>query len=119
MANLRSQRVAEEIKKEIARILKHELKDPRIGFASITSAEVSGDLRSAKIYVSILGDAEAQRQTMEALNKANGFIRREIGKRVLLRYTPELIFKFDRSIEHGAKIAKLLTEIKEVGEEAD
>jgi ribosome-binding factor A len=117
MVSHRFQRIAEEIKKEIAQIIKHELKDPRIGFASITEVEVTGDLHYAKVYVSIFGDEEAQRQSMEALNKASGFIRREIGKRVSLRYTPEIIFKFDRSIEQGAKIAKLLTEINEAREE--
>ncbi|WP_227766597.1 30S ribosome-binding factor RbfA [Zhaonella formicivorans] len=111
----RSQRVAEEMKREVAEILRNELKDPRIGFVTITSVEVSGDLRYAKVYVSVYGKSEEQKQTLEALNKASGFVRREIGKRIQLRYTPEIVFKFDESIEHGAKIAELLNKVQAEG----
>ncbi|MEW6661204.1 MAG: 30S ribosome-binding factor RbfA [Bacillota bacterium] len=106
-------RVAEEMKKEIADILQNEVKDPRVGFVTITSVELSTDLRNAKIFVSIFGDEEKQRQCLEALHKATGFVRREIGQRIKLRHTPELVFKFDSSIEHGDKIARLLSKVVE------
>jgi len=106
-------RVAEEMKKEIADILHNELKDPRLVFMTITAAELSTDLRSAKIYVSIFGDEEKQQECLKALQKATGFVRREIGQRIKLRHTPELVFKFDASIAHGDKIARLLSKIAE------
>lgn len=112
----RCQRVAEEMKREIAQILRDELKDPRIGFVTITSVEVTGDLRYAKVFVSIYENAEEQKQTLQALNSASGFVRREIGKRIKLRYTPEIIFKFDDSIQHGAKIAELLHKVQAEGD---
>jgi ribosome-binding factor A len=109
----RNLRVAEEMKKEIADILQHELKDPRIGFVTITSVELSTDLRNAKVFVSIFGDEEKRHQCLEALNKATGFVRRAIGQRIKLRHTPDLVFKFDSSIEHGDKIARLLSKVSE------
>lgn len=109
----RQLRVAEEMKKEIADILRNEVKDPRVGFVTITSVELSTDLRTAKIFVSIFGDKEEQRKCLEALHKATGFVRREIGRRIKLRHIPELVFKFDSSIEHGDKIARLLSKIVE------
>lgn len=116
MAFHRAQRVAEQIKKEVAQILRDELKDPRIGFATITSVEISSDLRYVKIFVSVYGSEEEKKQTLEALNNASGFIRREIGQRIKLRYTPEIMFKFDESIEHGARIAEILNKIHAEGE---
>jgi ribosome-binding factor A len=110
---MRAQRVAEQMKKVVAGIIEKELKDPRIGFVTVTSVELSNDLRYAKIYVSIYGDEKQKKDSLEGLRKATGFVRKEIGKRIKLRYTPEIEFKFDSSIEHGAKIAKLLSEVKE------
>lgn len=116
MAFYRAQRVSEQMKKEIAQILQDELKDPRIGFVTITSVEVTNDLRHAKVFVSVFGDEEDKKQTLEALSKASSFIRKEIGKRIKLRYTPEIIFRSDESIEHGAKIAEILNKINSEGE---
>ena len=112
----RSQRVAEEMKREIAQILREELKDPRIGFITITSVEVTRDLRYAKVFISVYGGEPVKKQSLEALNKASGFVRKEVGRRIQLRYTPEISFAFDNSIEHGAKISKLLTKIKKEGD---
>lgn len=116
MVSHRSLRVSEQIKKEIAHIIENQLKDPRIGFVTVTSVELSGDLRHAKVFVSVYGNELQKEESLKGLQKAAGFIRREIGQRIKLRYTPEISFKFDDSIEHGAKIAKLLTEVRQEGE---
>lgn len=104
------------MKREIAQILREELKDPRIGFITITSVEVTRDLRYAKVFISVYGGEPVKKQSLEALNKASGFVRKEVGRRIQLRYTPEISFAFDNSIEHGAKISKLLTKIKKEGD---
>lgn len=117
MSQLRASRVAEEIKKEVTQMLRDELKDPRIGFVTVTSVEVTPDIRYARIYVSVLGSAEDTKQTLIALNKARGFIRSELGKRIRLRYTPEIEFRFDESIKQGARIMELLVEVKEANDE--
>lgn len=108
----RANRIAEEIKREVAYLLRGELKDPRIGFVTLTSVEVSNDLRHAKIFVSTMAPVEEREKTLQALNSAQGFIRNELGKRLRLRYTPEISFKFDESIEHGAKILELLNQVQ-------
>lgn len=112
----RPERVGEAIKEEISDILRNEIKDPRIGFVSVVEVEVSPDLRHAKVYVSVLGDEEARVQSLKGLESATGFIRSEIGRRIRLRHTPEILFRLDKSIEHGVKIARLLNEIRPDGE---
>lgn len=109
----RASRVAEEIKKEITQMLRDEIKDPRIGFVTVTGVEVTPDIRYAKVFVSVYGDADAQAQSLDALEKAKGLVRSEIGKRIRLRYAPEVSFKLDTSIEYGARIMKLLAEVKD------
>lgn len=111
MARIRASRVGEQIKKELSQIIQQELKDPRIGFVTVTAVEMSGDLAQAKVYVSIMGDEEQQKNTLEGLEKARGFLRSEVGSRVQLRYTPELLFKIDQSLAHGQHISKLLEEV--------
>lgn len=111
MVNYRFKRLEEDFKREVSSIIKNEVKDPRVGFVSIVSIEISRDLRYAKIYISILGNEENVKETMTALKNASGFIRREIAHRVQLRHTPEITFIFDDSIAHGAKISKILNEI--------
>lgn len=113
MANLRADRLAELIKEEISSILQREAKDPRIGFVTVTDVEVSTDLRHVKTFVSVYGDEASKAETMKALESATGFIRSEIGRRIRLRHTPEIVFKFDASIERGVRIFKLLEEVKE------
>lgn len=113
MAKVRVGRVGEQIKKEISQLIQYEVKDPRIGFVTVTGVEVTGDLSQAKIYISILGNEEELQNTLVALEKAKGFLRSEIGKRIRLRHTPELIFKLDESIAYGSKIEKLLKNIQE------
>lgn len=111
----RPERLAEAIKKEVSELLRYDLKDPRIGFASITSVEVTRDLRYATIFISVFGQAPDQKGTIEALQKAQGFIRGELSRRIRLRYTPELTFKLDESIGRGTKIIALMQEVKEKG----
>jgi ribosome-binding factor A len=89
------------------------LKDPRLGFVTITSVETSPDLRTARVYYSVLGTDEQQEACAEGLRAATGHIRGEVGHRVRLKYTPALVFETDRGIEEGIKISKLLREIAE------
>lgn len=116
MNKRRLQRMAEEIKREISAILQEEIKDPRVSWASVTRVEVSNDLGHAVVYVSVLGDEAKQQEAMEALERAKGFVRGEVGNRIRLRHVPELAFRLDRSIEHGIKISSLLNELKDRGE---
>lgn len=108
----RTDRVGETIKKEISNLLQREIKDPRIGFVSLTRVKVSKDLRYATVHVSIMGDEEAKRVSMEGLTSATGFIRRELWKRLRMRRVPELDFKMDDSIEYGVHISKLLRDLE-------
>lgn len=108
MAAHRQDRIEEEIKKELSEIIK-ELKDPRIsGLVSVIAVSVTKDLRYAKAYISVLGTEEELENTIKGLTSAGGYIRREIGARVGLRYTPEFVFKADSSIERGAYINSLI-----------
>lgn len=113
MAKHRVGRVSETVKEEISQILHDELKDPRIGFVTVTGADVASDLGHAKVFVSIMGSSEQVKESIIALNRAAGFVRTELGKRVRLRHTPELVFKLDSSIEQGVRIAALLDEVLE------
>ncbi|MGE5588502.1 MAG: 30S ribosome-binding factor RbfA [Clostridia bacterium] len=118
MARLRVERVAEAIRSEVADILAREIKDPRLGFATVTDVEVSDDLRHVKVFVSVMGDKAQVDETMAALESATGFVRSEIGRRIRLRHTPEIVFRYDTSIKRGARVFELLKEIhstKETG----
>lgn len=104
----RIDKINEEVRRELANIIR-ELKDTRIPMmTSVVAVNVTNDLRYAKAYISVMGDEETQKKAMEGLKSAAGFVRREIGKRIDLRYTPEFIFELDHSIEHGAHIEELL-----------
>ena len=116
MAKNRSARVGELLKKEISQIILREMKDPRIGFVSVTDVEVTGDLRQAKVFVSVYGSDKEKEETMEGLDKATGFIRKLVGERVKIYHTPELLFRYDNSIEHGVHISKIIDDLKEQGE---
>ena len=106
----RIDRISEEVRRELDAIIREELNDPRVdGTFSITRAEVTGDLRYAKVYVSVLED-DKRDGLMDALKNAKGFIRRSLGKRMIIRYAPELIFVSDKNIEYGVHIAKVLSE---------
>ncbi|MBN3871831.1 MAG: 30S ribosome-binding factor RbfA [Nostoc sp.] len=111
--NRRVSRVAELIKREVSQMLLNGIKDDRVGtgMVSVTDVDVSGDLQHAKIYVSIYGTDEAKVETMAGLKSATGYVRSELGARVRLRRTPEVIFVEDRSIERGNKVLALLNQL--------
>lgn len=113
MSGSRAERLAELIKVEASAIIQRDLKDPRIGFASITDVVVSADLRHAKIFVSVLGDAEAKRRTMEGLERARGHVRSELGGRLEVRFVPEILFRLDESIERGERVRSLMRGVAE------
>ncbi len=115
----RPERLAEIIKQEVSDMLRNELKDPRIGFVTITEVEVSSDLRHAKIFFSVLGPEEEAKASLEALNRARGYVRSELGRRIRLRYTPEIYFTLDHSIQRGIRVMELLHEVKERGAVTD
>lgn len=114
--SMRANRVAEQMKKELTDIIGRKMKDPRIGFVTVTDVRVTGDLQQATVYVSVLGDEEQKQNTLIGLAKATGFIRSEIGKRIRLRITPEIAFEWDESIDYGNRIETLISQIhKEQG----
>ena len=109
---LRIEKLQELIKQETGKMLLNDIKDPRIGFVTVTDVEMTGDLREAKIFVSVMGDAQQVKNSLEGLNSALGFVRREIGKRIRLRFTPEISFALDTSLDYGDHIQKLLLQVE-------
>lgn len=110
----RSERVGQEIQVAIARLLtRGELKDPRIGYITLTGVKVSPDLKVARVYYSMMGTEEERKETQKGLDAAKGFIRREVTEAVNLRVSPEIFFTFDESLERGDRIERLLREVKE------
>lgn len=107
----RSQRVSDLIREEIADIIMNKVKDPRLGFVTVTGAKITEDLKIATIYLSILKEEEKE-TTLEMLNSAKGFIRAELAKRLRMKFIPSLTFRIDESLEYGVRIEKLLREIK-------
>lgn len=113
MANYRNNRINEEIKKELSDIIRNNVKDPRItAMVSITDVNVTKDLRYAKVYVSIYGSNEEIESTFTALKSSSGFMRKELGNRINIRYIPQLIMEKDTSIENGMHIEEILHKIK-------
>ncbi|MBU6390978.1 MAG: 30S ribosome-binding factor RbfA [Planctomycetota bacterium] len=110
MSSRRIERLSEAIKQEVSKIILYELKDPRISFITVTKAEMSSDLRRAKVYISIIGDALSQRKTLQGLEHAKGFIQGEVGARLQIRYTPILTFCLDESVKKSMHISKLIDE---------
>lgn len=109
---IRSDRVQGQLRKEISRILQEDLKDPRIGFVTVTRIELTGDLRHAKVYFSILGDDIKQASSIEGIKSAAGYIRKLIGDRLKLKYVPELSFMLDRSIQYSIDLEKTFERLK-------
>ncbi len=109
----RQEKLGELIAAELSELIRTRLKDPRVGFASITHVEVSGDLRHAKVFVSVMGGAEEQAATMKGLKNASGFLRHELASRLVLRFMPELTFKLDTSIAEGARILDLIAQVEQ------
>ncbi len=113
----RVEKVAETIRKEISLILHDELKDPRLGFVTITAVELTNDLRSAKVFYSVLGSEQNRQNTKAALESSLGFIRKLVSERIQLRFAPEFMFREDHSTEYGSKIEEILNEIKKENDE--
>ncbi len=111
MGQLRVEKVQELMKQEVSKMLLRDIKDPRIGFVTVTQVELTGDLREAKIYVSIMGSEQQIEDSWQGLQSALGFIRREIGKRIRLRFTPSIAFALDKSLDYSAHIQELLNKI--------
>ena len=112
MGGHRAVQVGAQVREEIMQIIRRDLKDPRIGFVSITEVRMSPDLRSARVRVSVLGDEDEARATLAGLRSASGLIRHEIGRRLQnLKFTPDLRFELDPSIEYSVRISKTLREI--------
>ncbi len=106
----RKDRVAEQIRRELAELIRTELKDPRVGMISLTDVEVTADYAHAKVFFSILAGSDHLDEVMVGLQKASGFLRRELGKRISIHMTPQLHFVFDQSLERGADLSKLIQE---------
>ena len=106
----RKDRVAEQVRRELAELIRTELKDPRVGMISITAVEVTADYAHAKVFFSSMTGSEHLAEVMAGLEKASGFLRRELGKRIRIHTTPQLHFVFDASLERGADLSKLIQE---------
>ncbi|MDP6780115.1 MAG: 30S ribosome-binding factor RbfA [Candidatus Latescibacteria bacterium] len=108
----RPESVGRQIREIVSELVHHRLKDPRLGYVTITDVDVTRDLKSAKIFVSVMGDPEARDDTLAVLVSATPFLRRELGQRIRLRHTPEIQFEYDDSLERGARIDKILDDLK-------
>jgi ribosome-binding factor A len=115
----RSEKVADLIQKEISEMLLKSLKDPRIGFVTITRVAVSDDCRYAKIYFSVMGSLAEREKSATGLNSAKGYIRKELARRMSLRYTPEIMFQFDPSIEYAIHIGEVIEHLHQEDEKDD
>ncbi len=112
MSQTRVEKVQELMKQEVSEIVLRELKDPRIGFVTVTEVKCTADLREAKIYVSVMGSDDQVKNTLAGLKSSMGFIRREIGRRVRLRFTPEISLALDKSLDYSAHIQELLLKVE-------
>lgn len=110
---IRQKRVAERIRAEISDLLQRELKDPRLGLVTVTRVMIDRELAQANVFVSTIGDEARKKEMMQALARAAGFIRREVGHRVQLRNTPNIVFHWDPGLENMENISHLLDEIKQ------
>lgn len=111
MANLqRQRRVADHIRRELAEIIRMELKDPRVGMLTLTDVEMSSDLSHAKVFFTMLADGEVREETGRGLKRAAGFLRTMLGRRLDIRVTPELHFAYDSSVEEGVRLSRLIDE---------
>ncbi len=111
-SNSRSHKVAEELKREVSSIIHDEIHDPRLGFITVTRAEITKDLQIARIFFSVMGPEIEKNKTQKALESAKGFIRRLVGQRLKLRWTPELVFKLDNSVEYSIDISAKIDKLK-------
>ena len=116
----RASRVGDLIHREISEMLIRRIKDPRVSLVTITRVAISDDLKLARVYFSVMGTAEDRERSLQGLNSAKGYIKREVGKRLHLRYVPDIVFRFDQSVEYADHIDRLFKDLhggKEVHEE--
>ena len=111
MSRSRRERISQALRDEVSGLLRKEIRDPRVGFVTITGASISPDLTQAKIYVTVLGEESARRQSLDALNRAAGFLQRQVFKQLRLKKTMKLIFLLDEAVESGSRIEELLHQI--------
>jgi len=107
----RAERLTDQIRAEVAEIIAGELKDPRFGFATVTGVDLSGDFHHARVWVSVLGNADAQQKSLEGLTSASGYVRHQLGLRLRLRRTPELTFVLDHAAEENVRLETLLKKL--------
>ena len=118
--SIKNTRINGEVQKELGRIITREIKDPRISsLTSVVAVEVAPDLKTCKAYISVLGDAEAQKSTLAGLNSAMGYIRKELARSVNLRNTPAITFVMDQSIEYGVNMSRIINEVNKDIKEDD
>lgn len=108
----RTERVGEMIREDISLLLQREVRDPAVGFVTVTDVEVTADLSHARVFVSVMGTPEERERSLEALNRARGFLRTELGRRAHLRIVPDLAFLYDEAADKGSRIFELLEEMK-------
>jgi ribosome-binding factor A len=106
----RAERLAEEIREQVAQMIASELKDPRLGFVTVTRVELAHDLGHARVHVGVLGSEAERAKSLQALRQASGFVRRELGKRLRIRHTPEIDFRYDKGLDATDRVARLLEE---------
>ena len=116
--SIKNTKINGEVRRELSNIIRGEIKDPRIGpMTSVVEVEVAPDLKSAKAYISVVGDEKAQQDTLEGLRSAEGYIRRALAKSINLRNTPEIRFVLDQSIEYGVNMSKLIDDVNKSSKE--
>jgi len=106
----RTRRVGEQMQRELAQLIQREVKDPRLGMVTVSGVDVSRDYSSAKVYITVLGENTDPAQTLAILNKVSGFLRHELGQRMVLRTIPALSFHYDESVERGSELSRLIDE---------
>jgi ribosome-binding factor A len=106
----RAARLGEQIREQVAELIANKLKDPRIGFVTVTRVELTADQRIAKILVGVLGDDESRKKSLAGLRQAAGFVRRELARELRMRFVPEVLFEYDRGLEATDRVAQLLEE---------
>jgi len=106
----RAERLAEEIREQVAQMIASDLKDPRLGFVTVTRVELAHDLGHARVHVGVLGSEAERAKSLQALRQASGFVRRELGKRLRIRHTPEIDFRYDKGLDATDRVARLLEE---------
>ncbi|WJD19477.1 30S ribosome-binding factor RbfA [Staphylococcus aureus] len=111
MSSMRAERVGEQMKKELMDIINNKVKDPRVGFITITDVVLTNDLSQAKVFLTVLGNDKEVENTFKALDKAKGCIKSELGSRMRLRIMPELMYEYDQSIEYGNKIERMIQDL--------